>query len=125
MLFKPREISVPSTEKVFIEKLTGLIEQNMSNEKFSVDKLSFEMGLSRSQLHRKLKAITDQSTTEFVRNFRLQRAAHLIKQGSGNMAEIAYAVGFSSQAYFTKSFTEFFGLPPGEYRRQIQPEKPA
>ncbi len=124
MLFKPRDITVPSTEKIFIEKLTGLIEQNMSNEKFSVDKLSSEMGLSRSQLHRKLKAITDQSTTEFIRNFRLQRAANLIKQGSGNMAEIAYSVGFSSQAYFTKSFTEFFGLPPGEYRRQIQQDKP-
>ncbi len=124
MLFKPNEITVPSTEKIFIEKLTEIINRNMSSEKFGVDVLSSEMGVSRSQLHRKLKAITDQSTTEFIRNFRLQRAANLIKQGSGNMAEVAYTVGFSSQAYFTKSFTEFFGLPPGEYRRQIQPDKP-
>ncbi len=118
MLLKPRDITVPSSEKVFVEKLTGIIDKNMSSEKFGVDVLSSEMGLSRSQLHRKLKAITGQSTTEFIRNFRLQRAADLIKQGSGNMAEIAYNVGFSSQAYFTKSFTEFFGLPPVEYRRK-------
>jgi signal transduction histidine kinase/DNA-binding response OmpR family regulator len=118
MLFRPKEITVPSTEKVFIEKLTGIIDQNMSSEKFGVDELSSRMGLSRSQLHRKLKAITDQSTTEFIRNFRLQRAADLIRQDSGNMAEIAYTVGFSSQAYFTKSFTDFYGISPGEFRRK-------
>jgi DNA-binding response OmpR family regulator len=120
MLLKPEYISVPSSEKVFVERLTGIISENISNDRFGVDSLSSTMGLSRSQLHRKLKAITDQSTTEFIRNFRLRRAADLIKQGSGNMAEIAYEVGFSSQAYFTKSFTEFFGLPPGEYKRKNQ-----
>lgn len=124
MLLKPADISVPSSEKVFVERLTGIINENISNDKFGVDSLSSEMGLSRSQLHRKLKAITDQSTTEFIRNFRLQRAADLIRQRSGNMAEIAYEVGFSSQAYFTKSFTEFFGLPPGEFRKKNQQNRP-
>jgi DNA-binding response OmpR family regulator/nitrogen-specific signal transduction histidine kinase len=117
MTLKPREVIVPSSEKLFIEKVTDIIEKNIDKEKFGVDELSNELGLSRSQLHRKLKAITDQSTTEFIRNYRLKRAADLILQDAGNMAEIAYQVGFSSQAYFTKSFTELFGCSPGEYKK--------
>ena len=118
MILKPREVIVPSSEKTFVEKIVDIVEKNINNEKFGVDELSSELGLSRSQLHRKLKAITDQSTTEFIRNYRLKRAADLIKQDAGNMAEIAYQVGFSSQAYFTKSFTELFGCSPGEYKKQ-------
>ena len=123
MLLKPKEVNVPSTEKIFIEKLTLIIEKNISNEKFGVDTLSDQIGLSRSQLHRKLKAITDQSTTEFIRNFRLQRAADLILQNFGNMAEITYKVGFSSQSYFTKCFTDYFGCSPVEYGRQKSGKK--
>ena len=74
--------------------------------------------MSRAQLHRKIRAITNQSTSEFVRTFRLQRAADLIKQNAGNMAEIAYKVGFNSQAYFTKSFQEFYGCTPKEFSRR-------
>ena len=118
MILKPRDIIVPSTEKVFVEKVIDVVEKNIDNEKFGVDELSNAIGLSRSQLHRKLKAITDQSTTEFIRNYRLKRAADLIMQDAGNMAEIAYQVGFSSQAYFTKSFTELFGCSPGEYKKK-------
>jgi DNA-binding response OmpR family regulator len=117
LLLKPREVVVPSSERTFIDKLSEIIERKLADEKFGVDELSKEIGLSRSQLHRKLKAVSDQTTTEFIRNFRLQRAADLIKQNAGNMAEIAYQVGFSSQAYFTKSFTELFGCSPGEYKK--------
>lgn len=118
MILKPHDVIVPSSEKVFLNKLFEIIERKLGDEKFGVDQLSSEIGLSRSQLHRKLKAISDQSTTEFIRNFRLQRAAELIKQNAGNMAEIAYRVGFSSQAYFTKSFNELFGCSPGEFKRK-------
>jgi AraC-like DNA-binding protein len=118
MILKPRDVIVPSSEKVFLDKLTEIIEAKIEDEKFGVDELSKEIGLSRSQLHRKLKAISNQSTTEFIRNYRLQRAASLIKQDAGNMAEIAYQVGFSSQAYFNKSFLELFGCSPGEYKKK-------
>lgn len=118
MLIKPSKVVVPSSQKIFIDKLTSLIEKNISNENFSVEILSEEIGLSRAQLHRKVKAITNQSPSEFIRNFRLQRAAELLKQNAGNIAEIAYQVGFSSQAYFTKSFQEIYGRTPLDYKKQ-------
>jgi signal transduction histidine kinase/ligand-binding sensor domain-containing protein/DNA-binding response OmpR family regulator len=117
MVLKPAEIVVPSLQVQFMKKLKDIIELNLEDEDFGVDKLSDEMGMSRSQLHRKLKAVTNQSTTEFIRNFRLQRAAQLILQDAGSMGEIAYKVGFNSQAYFNKSFQEVFGCSPSEYRK--------
>lgn len=117
MLIKPSEVVVPSTQKVFLEKLTTIIEKNISNENFSVEILCNEIGMSRAQLHRKIKAVTNQSASEFIRNFRLQRAAELLKQDAGNIAEIAYQVGFSSQAYFTKTFQELYGQTPLDFKK--------
>ena len=119
MIIKPAEIVVPSNQKVFIEKLTNIIEKNIADENFSVEIMSEEIGMSRSQLHRKLKALSNQTPSEFIRVFRLKRATDLIKQDAGNIAEIAYKVGFSSQAYFTKLFQEQFGLTPSEFRKQL------
>jgi signal transduction histidine kinase/DNA-binding response OmpR family regulator len=118
MVLKPAEVIVPSSQVQFMERVKSIIEANMEKENFGVDKLADEAGMSRSQLHRKLKAITNQSTTEFIRNFRLQRAAQLILQDAGSMSEIAYKVGFNSQAYFNKSFQELYGCSPTEYKRQ-------
>ena len=118
MLIKPSEVVVPSSQKVFIDRLISIIERNISNEKFSVEILADEIGLSRAQLHRKIKAITNQSPSEFIRNYRLQRAAELLKQDAGNIAEISYRVGFSSQAYFTKTFQEVYGQTPLDFKRQ-------
>ena len=117
MVLKPAEVIVPSSQVQFMEKLKDIIESNLEDESFGVDKLSDEMGMSRSQLHRKLKAITNQSTTEFIRNFRLQRASQLILQDAGSMSEIAYKVGFNSQPYFNKSFQELFGCSPSQYKK--------
>lgn len=118
MLLRPTDITVSSVHQVFLEKVTGIIESHMDDEEFSVEGLAKEVGMSRGQLHRKLKALTNQSTSEFIRNFRLQRAAELIKQNAGNIAEIAYEVGFSSQAYFTRCFQEQFNCSPTEYRKR-------
>jgi len=118
MLLKPSEVTVPSTQKIFLEKLTAIIEEHIDNEDFSVEMLGDEIGMSRVHLHRKIRAITNQSPSEFIRNFRLQRAAELIKQDAGNIAEIAYMVGFNSQAYFTRSFQEAFGCSPSEYKKR-------
>src|SRR5690606_35212224 len=118
MILKPAKIIVPSNQKVFIEKLTGVIEKNISDDKFNVEILSKEIGMSRSQLHRKMKALTNQSPSEFIRVFRLKRAADLIKQDAGNIAEISYKVGFNSQAYFTKLFQEMYGCTPKDFRKQ-------
>jgi signal transduction histidine kinase/ligand-binding sensor domain-containing protein/DNA-binding response OmpR family regulator len=122
MVLKPAEVIVPSSQVQFMERIKSIIEANIENEAFGVDQLSDKAGLSRSQLHRKLKAITSQSTTEFIRNFRLQRAAQLILKDAGSMSEIAYKVGFNSQAYFNKSFQEFYGCSPSEYKRNSKYE---
>jgi AraC-like DNA-binding protein len=118
MKLKPSEVVVPSSQKVFIEKFISVIEEHIEDENFSVEILCREIGMSRAQLHRKIKAISNQSATEFIRTFRLQRAADLISQDAGNMAEIAYKVGFNSQAYFTKSFQEIYGCTPKEYKKK-------
>ena len=117
-LVKPGRVIVPSTQKVFLDKLTSIIDNNISAENFSVNVLCKEIGMSRTQLHRKIKSVTNQSTTEFIRNYRLQLAAELLKQDIGNIAEISNQVGFGSQAYFTKLFQEVYGITPFEYKKQ-------
>jgi signal transduction histidine kinase/DNA-binding response OmpR family regulator/ligand-binding sensor domain-containing protein len=119
MILKPMEVIVPSSQKVFIEKLTKIIEENIEDENFSVENLCMKIGMSRTQVHRKVKAITNKSTSEFVRSYRLQKAVDLIKQDAGNMAEIAYMVGFSSQSYFTKSFQDMYGCSPMDYKKDL------
>lgn len=117
MLLKPTEVSVPSMQKVFLEKVTSTIEKHLADEEFSVESLAAEVGMSRAQLHRKLKALTNKAPNELIRSFRLQRAAALIRQDAGSLAEIAYQVGFSSQAYFTRCFVEEFGMTPTDYKK--------
>lgn len=119
MTIKPAGVIVASKQKVFLEKFIAIIEENIENGNFNIESLCIEIGMSRAQLHRKIKAVTNQSTTEFIRNYRLQKAADLIKQDVGNMAEIAYRVGFNSQAYFNKSFQELFGCTPTEYKEKF------
>ena len=73
-----------------------------------------------SMAHRKLKAITDQSASKFIRNYRLHSASELIKLGTANITEIAYQVGFSSQTYFSSFFQELFDCSPSNYRSQFE-----
>jgi signal transduction histidine kinase/DNA-binding response OmpR family regulator/ligand-binding sensor domain-containing protein len=119
MLLRPAEVTVPSQQKVFLERVTAIIEKHLSEEEFSVEAFAAEIGMSRSQLHRKLKALTNKGPNELIRSFRLQRAAELIRQDAGSFAEIAYQVGFGSQAYFTRSFGEEFGVSPSEYKKSF------
>lgn len=91
------------------------IEENIDNDQFSVEDLGEALFRSRFHVHRRLKAITDQSATQFTRNYRLHRTADLLKQGSGNITEMSYQVGFSNQTYFSKCFQELFGSSPSEY----------
>lgn len=114
---KPKKIQVPSIHQKFLDDLKAVIEKNIDNELFSVEDLGKAIGMSRSQIHRKLKALTDQSATSFIRNYRLHRAADLLKQDAGNITEIAFQVGFNSQTYFSSSFQELFGCSPTEYKK--------
>jgi AraC-like DNA-binding protein len=91
------ENKAASVQQKFMTELKKVIDINLDNDRFRVDELIGEMIMSRSQLHRKLKAMTNQSATTFIRNYRLHRAAELLRQDAGNVTEIAYRVGFNSR----------------------------
>jgi DNA-binding response OmpR family regulator/anti-sigma regulatory factor (Ser/Thr protein kinase) len=114
MLLQPSEVAVTSADEQFIQKVQTAIESNLDNEQFSVEDLADAVAFSRSQLHRKLKALTDQSPTVIIRNFRLQRAKSLLEQGAGTVSEIALEVGFGNLSYFSKTFKAAFGVLPSE-----------
>lgn len=115
IVLKPQDIAITPKDEVFLNKVKAAVEKHLDDENFEVEELGREVGMSRSQLHRKLRALTDQSPSQFVRSMRLARAVELLKQDAGTVAEIAYQVGFGSQAYFTKCFHEQFGCSPKEY----------
>jgi AraC-like DNA-binding protein len=91
------------------------IRDHLSEEDLSVEKFGSEMGMSRTQLHRKIKALTNLSASEFIRSLRLKHAAILIEQKYGTMAEIAYEVGFNNPSYFAECFRKQFGKSPSQY----------
>ncbi len=111
----PKEVSVTSADQQFLEKAMAIVEENMSNDAFSVDDLAQEVGMSNRQLQRKFNALVDQSPNQFIRTMRLRRAAQLLTANSDSVSQIAYQVGFSSLSYFNKAFKEEFDMTPGEY----------
>ena len=123
ILLTPKEVSVDSVEKVFLTKLTAVLEGNIEEESFGIERFSREMNLSRSQLHRKLVSLTGLTPSQFVRRFRLQRANELLRQNAGTISEIAYSVGFSSPSYFSKCFIDEYGHPPSELKEQSAPDR--
>jgi len=120
MVVKPEEILISSRDSDLIEKLLRVVESNMANERFSVEMLSGEAGMSPSQLHRKLKAIIGQSAIHFIRAARMHRARDLLERNAGNISEIAYMTGFSDPGYFSKTFRAFFGYSPSAFRKKTK-----
>ena len=104
----------PVAEDNFINKLYALVEEHLDEPLFGVDQLLSLLDMSRTSLHRKIKALSNMSTTELVRNYRLQRAASFLLDGKSS-TDTAYMSGFSSPSYFTKCFREQFGVTPGEF----------
>ncbi len=102
--------------KEFIQKLTNIVEANLANENFGPEELAREAGLSHSNLNRKLKTISNQNVSQFIREIRLKKAKELLLNEDATVAEIAYSVGFGSPTYFNKCFREYFGHAPGELR---------
>jgi signal transduction histidine kinase/ligand-binding sensor domain-containing protein/DNA-binding response OmpR family regulator len=96
----------------FIGKVNEVIEKHLSDENFSIEEFGKEIGMSRSQFHRKLKALAGKSASLYLRSVRLNKAKKMLELGQGNISEISYEVGFSSPSYFTYCFKEEFGYPP-------------
>jgi signal transduction histidine kinase/DNA-binding response OmpR family regulator len=112
---QPREIYIDDADQKFLQKTIDLIEKYISNPELNVDFLAMELDISRTQLYRKLKALTDYSANQFVRVIRLKRAAQILRQGQNNIAEVMDATGFSNYSYFNNCFKEYFGEFPKEY----------
>lgn len=102
-------------EDVFLKRLTAIVEANLSDERFGVSELAEKTGMSRSFLHRRLKGLTNQSVSQFIREIRLKKAKELLELGELTVSEVAYNVGFGSPSYFIKCYHEKFGFAPGEY----------
>lgn len=92
-----------------------VINQHISEPEFNVEALTREVGISRAQLHRKMKEMTGISAGEFIRNLRLEQAARLIAEGNINITQVAFAVGFNNQTHFSTVFKKHYGMTPTEY----------
>ena len=113
----PKDISVTSADERFLNRAIEIIENHMDEPEFGVEIFASEIALSHSQLYRKIHALTNQSPVEFIRILRLKRAASLLKREYGNVAEIAYEVGFTNPSYFAECFKKLFGKSPSEYAK--------
>ncbi len=102
------------TDHRLIKELEDAVEANLTNEQFGVESLAEIVHMSRSGLHRRLKAINGQSVSQFIREYRLGKAKELLNDPSLSVSEVAYRVGFNSPTYFSKSFSDLYGYPPGE-----------
>jgi signal transduction histidine kinase/AraC-like DNA-binding protein/CheY-like chemotaxis protein len=106
-----------SLDKKFINDFAGIVEQNLSNENFNVDEISKEIGISRVQLYRKVKALLDCSITDYIMNRRLKKAKFLLINERYSISEITYMVGFSSPNYFSTVFKSKYGMSPSEFKK--------
>jgi signal transduction histidine kinase/DNA-binding response OmpR family regulator/ligand-binding sensor domain-containing protein len=116
LLKESPKVEVQSADEKFLMKVKETILKRMDDEQLGVESLAEEIGLSRSQLLRKITALTGVSVNELIRTFRLQKAAQLLEQNWGPVAQVAYEVGFSNLSYFSKVFKEQYGVLPSEYR---------
>lgn len=112
-----------SAEKKFLDQITRLVEENISNEQFGVSELAHAVGMSRSNLLRKIRKLADLSASQFIRNVRLAYASGLLHDGLYTVSEVSYKVGFGSPSYFIKCFRELYGYSPGEMAMHEELEK--
>ena len=118
ILIHPSAVTATSMDSRFLKRAIEFVEEHLDDTGLDVNQFSKEMALSRSQLNRKLRALTKQSATEFIRCLRLKRAAQLLEHHSGNISEIAYEVGFTNPSRFAEYFRKLFGVSPSKYVSQ-------
>jgi len=113
--FQTSEVEVENQDEKFLRKVMQVVEQNLTDPDFSVEKLSQELGLSRVHLYRKLSALINETPVEFIRSTRLERGAQLLLKSGMNISEVCYEVGFQNPVYFSKCFKRKYGMLPSEY----------
>ena len=112
---KVEKIEVKGNDEELMERIMKVVNENLSDSDFNVEKMCDEVGVSRTQLHRKLKEMTGVPTSEFLRNIRLNEAARLIRERKINITQVSYMVGFANNSHFSTAFKKYFGISPSEY----------
>ena len=115
-----KAVSAKDLENEFYSRFLKIFYENMGNPEMSVDNLASKMGFERTQFYRKIKAITNYSPVELMRNLRLKKARAMVTGSDKSISEIGYEVGFSTPAYFTKCYREAYGETPTETRQKLQ-----
>lgn len=114
---EPEKIALNPMDEELLKKAVEIMEKHMDDVEFSTDEFAREMCMSRSNLHLKMKALTGESTNEFIRKVRFNKASKLLKEGRYTVSEISTMVGFNTPSYFATSFKKYFGCLPSEYTK--------
>lgn len=114
---------IPTGSQDFLKRLTGIVEKYLSDERFGVSELAAKAGMSRSNLLRRIKALTGLSASQFIRQVRLEHAREILAGSGATVSEVSYMVGFGSVSYFIKCYREEYGYPPGETAGRISQEQ--
>ncbi|WP_158021995.1 hybrid sensor histidine kinase/response regulator transcription factor [Flammeovirga pacifica] len=122
---QPSEVTFTSIDERFLNRLVSIVEEHISDPKFTVERMAFEYGTTPLRLNQKLKALTEQTAKIFIRNIRLKRAAQLLKMGRYGVSDVTYEVGFSDLKYFRNCFKKEFGVPPSHFLRKKKKEDEA
>lgn len=117
-----RQIELKGINEELMQRIMKVVNERIDDSDFNVEALSDAVGVSRSQLHRRVKDITGISVGEFIRNLRLQQAARLLEKGDTSIAQVTYATGFSNPTHFSTAFKKHFGVSPSEYMNRHNSE---
>lgn len=117
MPFPPKKDK--SLENAFSRRFKQIVERHLGDPEFDIAAICAQLGLSRSQVHRKLKKSTGASTSVFIRSIRLEKGKEMLLDSSLPVSEVAFKVGFKDPSYFTRAFTRKFGKPPSAFRKGV------
>lgn len=115
---EPKDVAITSPDQAFLAALTQLLEENLENAELKADFIAREMGMSHSVIYKKIKSLTGLSLIEFIRDYRLKRAAQLLSRYPLSVLDVCVKVGFSDRKYFSKLFKNKFGTPPSEFSKK-------
>ncbi len=114
-VFEPKKIVVSDLDAKFLKQIIEIIKKHLSDSEFNSEVLAKEIGLSRMQLYRKIRGLTDQTVHEFIRSIRLEHAVNLLEDGKMTITEVAFEVGFNDLTYFARCFRKMYNKSPSEY----------
>jgi AraC-like DNA-binding protein len=115
---EPIPVKLNEIDQTFLNKLTQLMEKELSNSGLNINSISRELGFSRAGFYRKVKGLMDISPLDFLRNYRLRRAAEMIREGALSLNEVAEKTGFGTYSYFSVAFKKHYNISPKDYRQK-------